>query len=192
MSGIEELVVATAEAYAAAKEIKDGIVESWDKLSEAYSYITSFFVTETSTGKYNNITEAAKVWAMLWITPLDMARFLFNMNSRNTSDNADRAMIYTLISNVQARPAWVYGLRYPNAVCLPLLGTDYKDSFMGIYSSLNSISLCIKYNNSKNLENYIDNYNNYLNELNTHFSRGSAFADRDKLELNYGLKWLRD
>lgn len=192
MSGIEELVLATAEAYAAAKEIKEGAIEAWDKLKEAYSYISSYFATESFTGKYSDLSEASKVWAMLWVTPLDMSRFLTILNSKNISESVDRSMVYTYINSIQARSAWIYNLRFPDFVCLPLLGTSYKDSFLGVYTNLNSISLCIRYNNSKNLEMYIDNYNNHLEELNTSFSMGASFSDRDKLELNYGLKWLRD
>lgn len=192
MSGIEELVIAAAEAYEAAKLLKEGVAEAWDKFSEAYSYISSYFINSSKLGKYNSETVAARVWAMCWVAPLDVLKFINQLTSRNVAENVDRTIIYSSMHSIQVRPAWSFGARYPDSVCLPLLGLEYRTAFMGMYTNLNSISLCIKYNNSKNLESYIDNYNNYMNNFVSVYSAGSLFFDRDKLELKYGLKWLRD
>lgn len=192
MSGIEELVATTLEAYEAAKAIKEGVVEAWQKLEEAYGYISTYFsVASDAHGRYNDPVKVASLWSEIWVHPMDFKQFLDKLLSTDVSDNVQRALLFSSFHRLQTRPFWPWGYRFPDDTLLPLTGTAYRGDYLGVYVTLNSISLIIKYGNYKDLPAEISNFGNHANSLSKLFAAGIDFTNRERFETFYKLKWFK-
>lgn len=192
MSGIEELVAAALEAYEAAVAIKDGVTEAWDKLKDGYDYISTYFsVPSDAHGHYSDVEKSSKLWAKLWVHPQDFKKFLDIVGDSDISNTSHRALLYSAFHNLQTRPYWLWGFRFPDDVLIPIYDIHYRTDYVGMYTSLNSISLAIKYNLLKELPSYIDNFNNHYSNIIKLYAGGISFSGRDEFESINKLKWFR-
>lgn len=190
MAELAEIVLAANEILEGAKKVKEGIVEGWETITEGYNYIASFFGSETGTGHYNNNLLANSLCARLWILPSDFERFLNYASSTDIVDNIQRAQLFSRFFEIRASPAWRYGFRFPDTVCVPLLNDAYSENFNAMYNSLNSISLIIKFNSKTDILPIVANYSNHLEALTKLYSSGVKFKDRATFETMYKLKWI--
>lgn len=189
MDGFSEVVLAAGEFYEAAKAIKEGATTAWNDLSSAYSYIASYFGGSIpGKGSYNNIVSDVK-WAECWVLPVDVRRLVAHALSMDMTQRVQRVEFFNLLNTLQKATPWIYHMRFPDRVCLPLYGEDYAVAFSNIYLYFTRIHKCYTTGSFEGFAVAMEFYSNNLTLFNRKFTSGVSFYNRSSFETTYKLTW---
>lgn len=188
MAEIIAMIEEAGSALAAAKEIRDGVVTTYEDLSSIVSTIGSTMrkILGTAVYSYDDVAKFSSLASLSWITPNQFARYITNIAALDFSDITSRRQSWAFYEIV-AKTHKLHGdQRFPETVLMcPFIEPVLRPYMKLIWScSMPSVVTPTEF------EQYHRAFEDAVTEVLLLLTQPDVSFDRSSFEIAYHLEWV--